>query len=100
MANDPVTGPLTREQFAELVEMPFGEASKAIRKHDPLWGLKEGEKIDYEVVVSARVQGRAIVKASSLKEAEELAEEIGEHDCEWGGYGCDDLEVFDVRPAK
>ena len=100
MANDPVTGPIPRDKFAEMVNLPYGEACKAIRKYDPLWGIKDGEKIDYEVVVSARVQGRAIVKASSLKEAEELAEEIGEHDCDWGGYGCDDLEVLDVRPAK
>jgi hypothetical protein len=100
MALDPVTGPLTREEFQELVEMPFGEACKAIRKHDPLWGLKAGEKIKYEVFVTARLHGRAIVKASSQKEAEKLAEELGEHDCDWGGYGCDDIEIIDVGPAK
>lgn len=97
---DPITGPLSRDEFAECITAPFGEAKKVIRKHDPFWGLSKGEKIDFEVTVSAIVTGRAIVSASNQEEADSLADKLTEHDVDWGGYGCDDIDVITVEPAK
>ena len=98
MSHDPVTGPLTRERLRELAAMPFGAAIKEIRKIDPYYGLKDGEKIEFEVTVTGRLQGRAWVKASSKEEAEKLADKLNEGDCDWGGYSCDDFEIIDVQP--
>jgi hypothetical protein len=98
MPIDPVTGPFTREAFQELVAAPFGEAGKRIRKVDPFWGRKEGEKIDFEVTCVARLQGRAVIKAANQKEADKLSDDLGEHDFDWGGYGCDDIDIIDVKP--
>src|ERR1035437_3871322 len=47
--SDPITGPLSREQFKALVDAPFGHATKEIRKIDPLYGRADGEKFEFEV---------------------------------------------------
>lgn len=97
---DPVTGPLSRQQLAELASAPFGAATEAIRKHDPLWGRSEGEKINWAVTVkrSRRDEGRAVVQASSQKEAAMLADDLTDDDIDWD-EDCD-FEIVSVEPAK
>ena len=95
---DPVTGPFTRQQFQELVSAPYGEALKKIREVDPYLGIRPGEKIRFRVTGSARLQGVAFIQAESIKQAQELADKLGEHDFDWGGYGCSDVDIVDVEP--
>ncbi len=93
---DPVTGPLTREELAALVAAPYGEATKAIRKHDPFWGLEAGAKIEWKVRCRSNADGVAYIKAASQKEADALADDLTESDVDWG-YD-DDFEVLSVEP--
>lgn len=99
MAHDPVTGPISREAFRELVQAPAGQARKKIQEYDPFWGREEGAKIDYEVTVSGMIQGTALVKASSQDEADKLADDLNDADIDWGG-GSDDFTVLSVAPYK
>lgn len=94
---DPVTGPLSRAELAALVAAPFGEAGKAIRKHDPFWGLAAGEKVEWEVKCKAKKRGVAYVKAASEKEAHKLAEELTDFDVDWGDD--DNFEILSVEPC-
>ena len=100
-SNDPVTGPIPRDEFAALVALPCGEARKAIRKYDPLFGREEGEKIEWKVRAERRRDdcGTAIVKASSQEEADKLADDLTEHDFDWDDdFG--DIEVKSVEPQS
>ncbi len=101
MRLDPVTGPMSREEFAEAVNAPFGEARKAIRKHDPLWGRETGEMIKWEIKFTRTVHevGFATVEATTEKEAEKLADKIPESQISWDvGDDCGDIEIEDVSP--
>jgi hypothetical protein len=100
MANDPVTGPLSRKELQDAAAAPFGEARKIIRKHDPLWGLPAGEKIEWIVECrrTGRSDGTASVKASSQEEAEKLAEGLSDFDVDWDDDG--DFEIISVEPTK
>lgn len=92
MSHDPVTGPFTRQQFSEMVSAPYGEATKLIRKVDPLWGREEGEPVRWRVEASGRMRGTAYVKAATRKEADKLADELSDTDFDWGdGYGNFDI---------
>lgn len=98
---DPSTGPIPREKFAELVNAPFGEASKAIRQHDPQWGRAPGAKFQWLVHVerSGSDQGRAWVDAASQEEAEQLAANLSTFDVDWE-YDGDRFMVVSVEPDK
>lgn len=102
MKTDPVSGPLTRDELRALTEAPYGAAVKEIRKHDPLFGLKEGEKIAWRVTASARMVGTAHVKAASKEEAEREADELNDAAFDWepASWPYDDVEITSVEPAK
>lgn len=92
--NDPATGPIPRDKFAEIIAAPFGEAAKLIRKFDPLWGRVPGEIIKWRVVVEREVTetGVAYVKAATKEEAMKLADNLPDTEFSWeptGGFGPD-----------
>ena|SRR6185369_2183282 len=87
MAFDPVTGPISRSEFAELVAAPYGEATKRIRKYDPLYGRAPGEKVRYRVEASGRMVGTGYVEASSQEEADRLADELTDASFDWQDSG-------------
>lgn len=98
---DPVTGPLTREQIRELAQAPFGTARAEIQKHDPFWGLTEGEKIEFEVICKGRIEGRAYIKATSQEEADGLAYDLTEAEIDWDfGGASDDFNINSIKPRK
>ncbi len=100
--HDPVTGPISREKLQELSAAPFGEALKEIRKHDPFYGIREGEPIVWRVSASrrAREDGIAEVSADSIEKARILAEDLKESDFSWDAscIDTDDFEIEDVEP--
>lgn len=104
MKLDPSTGPISRDEFAALIAAPFGEARKAIRKHDPLWGRETGEVIKWEVRYSRKVreEGYATVEAATLKEAEKLADKVPCSQISWdiGDSYDDDVEIESVEPKS
>ncbi len=100
MAHDPISGPMPRERLRELADAPFGEAAKAIRKYDPQFGRREGEKFEWEVRVerSGPDQGTVIVMAANEDEACDLAEDADECDVSWD-YS-DGLTAISAEPHK
>lgn len=96
---DPITGPIPRDVFAQIVNAPHGEAKRMIRKYDPLFGVQDGEKVKWKVTVERQGadQGYAIIEASSKEEADDLADELQEHEIDWD-YDSGDLEVISVEP--
>jgi len=92
---DRSTGPVPRDRFLEIANLPFGQAAKAIRKYDPMWGREEGEKISWRVECSGTMTGTAHVEAASEEEAMELADMLTAADVDWDG-GHDDIEVISV----
>lgn len=104
MRLDPITGPLSRDEFKALVVAPFGAAAKIIRTHDPLWGLKAGDKIEWKVTATRTVEqtGTGWVKASTKEEAEKLAEGLGSGDLDWDDDYADSLswDSVTVEPKK
>lgn len=97
MTLDPSTGPVPREKFAEIVNAPYGQAAKLIRKYDPMWGREEGEKIKWRVECSGTMTGTAYVEASSEEEAMELADKLSASDVDWDG-GRENIEIESVEP--
>lgn len=100
---DKATGPIPRDEFASLVSAPYGAAEKAIRKYDPLWGRKPGEKLKWRVKFTREVTevGYATVEAESEKEAEELADKISDASISWDVEGWQDngtIESVEVIP--
>jgi len=100
MKYDPVTGPLSREKFAELVAAPYGEAVKEIRKFDPQWGRKPGEKFAWEITATNKMEGRAIIYAADEKEANKIADTIDDGAFDWSSYDSYDIEIISVEPLK
>lgn len=98
MSMDPITGPMPRAEFKALVEAPFGEATKAIRKYDPLFGRKPGEKLKWEVRCRSTMEGWAYVEAENEDEADKLAAKLSCNDVDWCDYS-DDFEVLDITPS-
>lgn len=96
---DPVTGPLSRDEFAEAVKAPCGKAAAIIRRHDPLWGRKPGEKIRWKIEVKGRMYGTAYVMAADQKEADKLADDIDSAAVDWDDWNSD-LEIITVEPDK
>lgn len=93
MAHDPITGPLSRTEFAELVRAPHGYAKKVIRKHDPYYRLEPGEKVRFRVEASGRMRGMAYVEAQSQQEAEKLADALSDASFDWQGADFDIIAV-------
>jgi hypothetical protein len=98
---DPSTGPIPRDEFVKLVNAPYGEALKGIRKYDPLWGRQPGEKIKWKVkcrTVGIRY-GEAEVEATSEQHAKKLAENLTYDEVEWD-WDEDDFEIVKVEAAE
>lgn len=78
-------GPIPPAEFKALVACPYGEAKKAIRKYDPLFGLEPGEKIKFHVRLERTVDetGYAEVEASTKEEAEKLAADLDDAQIDW-----------------
>ena len=102
MVDDPVTGPISKELFKKLADAPFGEATKTIRQHDPLWGRAEGEKIEWIITVQREVTGlgTAIIKAASENEANDLADDLVSSEIDWDDVDINWFEVVSVEPKK
>lgn len=100
MALDPSTGPVPREEFATLIDAPYGEAAKKIRKYDPLFGIPPGTKIKWTVrcETMGRRDGTAEVEAASEKEAAALAENLTYDEVEWD-FDEDDFRILSIKPT-
>lgn len=97
---DPVSGPVPREEFRRLVELPYGKAREAIRKYDPCYGLEPGKKITWEVKVKARrCYGTAYVEAATEEEAESAAQDIEGYEVDWD-TDREDFEILSIEPSK
>jgi hypothetical protein len=97
--NDPISGPMPRDQFRELVDAPFGAATKAIRKYDPQFGRADGEKFRWRVHAESTMRGSAYVMASSQEEADDLAADLDCNDFDWCDYSSD-FDVLEVEPHE
>lgn len=93
MIADPVTGPLTRDKLKELAEAPHGVATQTIRRFDPLWGRRPGEKFRW--LVTATCEVRAYVEAADKEEAMRLACNL--EDNEFGMDDFDEIEIVSVE---
>lgn len=73
-------GPLSVDEFQQLMTAPHGEAVRQIRKIDPLYGQSapESELQKWKVTLHQEVTYtyQAIVFASNEQEAKELAEAL------------------------
>lgn len=96
-AVDPVSGPLSREELRALAAAPHGQAVKVIRKHDPLFGRQEGEKIEWSVEYTAEIKGYATVMATSLKEAEKEADNLEVANISWHEFEISNSDISDVE---
>jgi hypothetical protein len=73
-------GPLSAEEFQQAVDAPFGQASKMLQKHDPLWGKTAGDLATLPPVKRWRVklrqdvtmEGSFYVEARTEEEAFQL----------------------------
>lgn len=93
------TGPLTPDELKALAEAPYGEATKAIRKHDPMFGRKPGEKVEWQLLARNTSTFVAYVEAETEDEAHELARKLGS--AEWDFYSTNkSFEILSVEPAK
>jgi hypothetical protein len=99
MSHDPVTGPLSREEFVELITAPYGEATKIIRKHDPFYQREPGEKVRWRVEASGRMRGTAYIEAADQKEADKLANELNDASFDWRDGG-DNFDILSVELDK
>lgn len=97
MERDPITGPISRDELKALSAAPFGDAAKAIRKHDPLWGLEDGSEIKWKIEFRREQTGYAIVRAATEKGAGLLADKIPADAIEWED---DDISIETIDPAK
>jgi hypothetical protein len=97
------TGPLSPDELKALANAPYGEAVKAIRKHDPLFGLREGQKIRWRVTFEREIreEGVAYVTASSEDEATELGANLESSAINWDvrGYFDENGDLVSVEPA-
>lgn len=102
MQQDRVFGPLSREKLQDLAAAPFGAALKEIRKHDPLYGLREGETIKWCVKATreAKEVGYAYVDADSLENATRMTESLTEASFSWNCCEADDFEIDSVEPKR
>lgn len=91
------SGPLTPDELKALAEAPYGEATKAIRKHDPLFGRKPGEDIRWRVEATNVSIMVAYVHAENEEEAQRLAEKL--NSCAWKfSRANEDFEIISVEP--
>ena len=94
----PSTGPLTPEELKELAGEPFGAGLKAIRKHDPLYGRKEGERFRWRVRLSAHAWADATVMAADEEEALRAAYLLDESEIEYNEFGNHEVESVEPEP--
>ncbi|MDE2105265.1 MAG: hypothetical protein KGL39_49020 [Patescibacteria group bacterium] len=85
MTTDPVTGPMPREEFKKLIDLPAGQAAATIRKYNPLFGREDGTPIKWrcQFTRTAQETGYATVEAATEEEAQKLASKISDADIEW-----------------
>jgi hypothetical protein len=99
---DPVTGPVPREQFNEIVNAPHGQAAKLIRKFDPLYG-RNGEKFTWAVRFTREVEeeGWGFVEAATEEEAEKLGRTLDPDKLNWDVGDVVTMAQFDsVEPES
>lgn len=97
---DPVTGPISREQFAELVAAPFGKAIEAIREYAPQYGRAPGEKFRWKITARCEMEGVAYIMAADEKEANKIADDITDGEFDWDAPFTNDLDIISVEPDK
>lgn len=97
------SGPISPEELQRIAELPYGQAQRELRKHDPMYGVKPGDKIKFtvELVTHARLRAYTTVEAESEEEAMKIAEKISPHnlDFEYDGDGRDDVEAVSASPS-
>lgn len=96
--NDPISGPITRDELRELASAPYGEALKVIRKHDPLFGRKDGEKFRWKVLATVTCTMYAFVEAASEDEANKLADKLNTAAFDYESEG--DISIDSVEPDR
>ena len=94
-----ITGVVTSEQLKEFAALPFGEAADRIRRYDPMWGLPEGELIDWQITAYATVRGIATIKAKNEQEAVQIAYNISPGEIDWD-HSFDDFEIDEIRSSQ
>jgi len=97
-------GPLTKEQFQEAVDAPYGRAGDILRKGDPLWGrgFPDGEVKRWKVTYHQQVTMAATkyVEAASEKEAEAIADTISDDTLTFDRFvDADSSEIISVEVA-
>lgn len=104
--HDPISGPMPREEFQKLVDAPYGAALTEIRKYDPLYGRKPGEKIKWRVTLEREIAevGTAYIEAETKEDAEKLADKLTEAQIDWEAecsWSTDlDGTIKEIVPAK
>lgn len=100
MTLDPISGPLSRQQLAELVKAPYGECVKVIRKYDPQYGRQPGEKFRWKITARCEMDGVGYVMASDENEAAKLADEMADISFDWSARWPSDMEIISVKPEN
>lgn len=95
---NPVSGKMPIEEFRKLKDAPYGAAIKTIRKYDPCWGVKPGEKIKWTVTATARIYGDATVEACSQEEAVKLADALPDNAFDWDVSDRLEILIDEVAP--
>ncbi|SMF65482.1 hypothetical protein SAMN02982989_3366 [Xaviernesmea oryzae] len=94
-------GPLSQEQFKDLVDAPYGRAGDTIRKFDPLFGKtsSDGEIVKWRIklVQEVRMVGYVTVEAVNEEEAELAAEAIPDASVSWDFEDADSSYCVEVR---
>lgn len=95
------TGPISPEEMQRIADLPYGMAAVELRKHDPLFGKKEGDKLEWRVRLSGTgsITATTIVEASSEAEAMDIAECRASHEFDWEVSDCDQFEAQEAEPA-
>ena len=84
-----------------LADAPYGKAAEVLRKHDPLFGVKDGDKIKWSVHVTTTSTATAYteVEAGSEEEAIELVSKRGANSFDWEVGWVDDFDVDGADPV-
>lgn len=100
----PISGPISPDELKSLADLPYGQATIELRKHDPLYGVKPGQKIEWIVRVSCetKMEGYVTVKADSEEEAIRKAERVPASTIDWNfsGYDDEEVEACHAEPKK
>jgi hypothetical protein len=104
----PSFGPVPPNEFAEAQRAPFGQATKILRKYDPLFGrVGPGPTKTFRISVRKRVyrtdSASVEVEATDEAQARDLIDEMDWNKFSWD-EGCDedddDCDIHSVREVK